>query len=150
MNPRGPDLLAWQASAVDPAKFGTSFAAARVSNLLAVSRAWLLQVAANLEVRRGDPGGVPLVGVAVIDRNFMEDRPPYDPPMPWQALPMIGLAPAVEELAPLVEIEERLREPVSARILLQRAAERTRPAQDTSAPAISGRALHAFLDGMTT
>jgi hypothetical protein len=102
----GPDVLAWGRSAVAPHPPGTSFAAARVSAMVAFARAWLWNVRANVDLALGRPTGVPLVGVFVIDIGFMSDDRQYSPPAPWAALPLIGAL--AGELDPLVTIADEL------------------------------------------
>jgi len=142
----GPDILAWGQDPFDTSEFGTSFAAARVSNMLTVSRAWLLQVHANIEHRAGRPFGVPLVGVGIIDRGFGGD-PRYDAPEPWGALSVL----AAEQggLDGIAEYADRLLDPELARDVVQAAAIASSSAEGLSAPALTDDSLVAFLDGLT-
>jgi subtilase family protein len=142
----GPDILAWGQDPFDTSEFGTSFAAARVSNMLTISRAWLSQVHANIEHRAGRPFGVPLVGVGIIDRGFGGD-PCYDAPERSGALPV--LAAEHGGLDGIDDYEERLLDPQLARDVVQAAAIVSSSADGLSAPALTDDGLLAFLDGLT-
>jgi hypothetical protein len=138
-----PDLLAWGQNPFVENDFGTTFAAARVSVMVALARAWLLQVAANVDRRDGRDFGVPLVGIAFIDKGFA-GPPKYGPRQPFRALPFI--ASTASSLAPLEGMIDRLRDPASARVLVEAAARATSTAAGLSAPSITATRLQRFLD----
>jgi hypothetical protein len=136
--------------------FGTASAAARISVLTALTSAWLLQVAANIDRIAGRPYGVPLVGVAVIDRRLAE-RPP--PPPEWElpALPVLATNPTAFDALPertaqqLAHYLTDVGGPHAARAVLLAAAETTSPQSvvDLSAPSLTPPRLAGFLDGLT-
>lgn len=149
----GPDLLAWGADLMSDKSQGTSFAAARVTRMLALIRAFLLQIAADLDRRAGRPFGVPLVGFVVLDRGF---DPAAFPRLDWPALPVLVLGDTAWD-----GIDDHLRGqlagtltgstvPVLARSVLMEAAGRcTPPGARLSAPALSIEFLVRYLSAMT-
>ena len=153
----GPDLLAWGQSGIsdDPADFGTSFAAPRVSYLIALVRAWLLQVLANVDRSLGQSFGVPLVGVAVVDRGAAllpsrQRTPEFD------ALPVLGTDPkGLETLSPglLQQIGRAMAWPagpaLSKRILLQAVSPPAIALNGLSAPFAHTAAVLSHLDSIT-
>lgn len=142
----GPDLLAWGQDALDPGEFGTSFAAPKVTFMVALAHAWLLQLAANLHRLDRQPFGVPLVGIGIIDRGFEGPRP-YAPPPDWGALPVVDANnAAVGAIRPLAA---RLSDPQLARSLVQAAADETSPATGLSAPSIDRERFESYLDSLT-
>jgi len=143
-----PDLLAWGQNPYLPDDFGTSFAVARVTAMLALARAWLLQVAANVDRLAGRPFGVPLVGVDVIDRGFAGD-PGFDELQDWQALPVLESTAPARALARLEELVAQLHHPSAARSILEAAARETSTGVGLSAPSLTLGRLEAFLDGLT-
>lgn len=87
----GPDLAAYGASALDPNKVGTSFAAPRVSGCARLVVAAFLQVRRLVLLARGaPPHGVPLVGLGIIDAygSKIWGPPRSLPPIP--GLPITG------------------------------------------------------------
>jgi subtilase family protein len=154
-NPIGPDILAWGQDPFDPDGFGTSFAAPRVAYMVAIARAWLLQLAANLNRLAGRPYGVPLIGCAVIDRYF--PKPPEPIQVDWAALPVIAsdddfLRFLVGARSP-GQLADVLVGPVgmiASRSLVQKAAQATSPSVTPamSAPSITLERLLGFLDEM--
>lgn len=149
----GPDLLAWGADVLSAAGQGTSFAAARVTRMLGLIRAFLLQVVADLDRRAGRPFGVPLVGCVVLDRGF---DPAAFPRLDWPALPVLMLADDA-----WAGVDEHLRGqlagaltspavPVLTRSVLMEAAGRcTPPDARLSAPALSIEFLVRYLGAMS-
>ena len=139
-----PDVLAWGQSALATSERdrGTSFAAARVSGLIAVVRTWLSMLQANLI---GDGTGVPLPGVFVIDKEFIGAPRPYDVPDPFPAIPLVATRPsAVEALRPL---DGRLDTPLASRAVLTAAA--TTDSPSSPSPFISEQRLLAWLEHAT-
>lgn len=150
----GPDILAWgldpfAADPSAPGAYGTSFAAAAVSNLLVLTRAWLLQVAANCNRLSGLEFGVPLVGIAVLDMEF-NGPPLWGPPQDWPALPVLGTIDGA--LDPFLDASSApsVATSLAARHLLLAAARSTTPTPSPplSAPSISRARLLEFLDGL--
>jgi hypothetical protein len=136
--------------------FGTSFAAARMSRMVAVTRAFLLEVAANIDRLAGRPFGVPLVGVEVVDRRFAP-QPPDPPGLSVRALPVLATVEGAIDLVPATAADALARYlegpggPSAARYVLQAAAKATSPTPETrlSAPSLTPRRLTDFLDGLT-
>lgn len=154
----GPDLLAWGQSGIsdDPDDFGTSFAAPRVSFLIGLVRAWLLQVLANVDRSLGQPFGVPLVGVVVVDRgaallpNRHQGGPEFD------ALPVLGTSPESLERLPagvLRQIGEAIAWPagpaLSQQLLVQAVSHPAAARPDLSAPFADTAAVLSHLDAFT-
>lgn len=146
----GPDVLTWGQDLLSQDWFGTSFAAARISGMVAVTAALLATVRANLDRIRGRDYGVPLVGVAVIDRGF--DAPHrVRPRVDLGALPVYGVThdaftgtnPAL--LGELAKALERPTIPSAARVLVQTAAVATSKAVGTSAPSLTRAQLISWL-----
>jgi hypothetical protein len=156
-DPAGP---ADTSDAPDPAGgpegFGTGCAAARITVLVALTSAWLLQVAANIDRLAGRPYGVPLVGVAVVDRRFAA-QPPGPPALALPALPVLATGRAAFDALPertaqqLAHYLTDVGGPHAARAVLLAAAETTSPQSvvDLSAPSLTLPRLTAFLDGLT-
>jgi hypothetical protein len=152
----GPDILAWGQNLFDEKAFGTSFAAAGVTRMLVLTRAWLLQVLANIDRVAGRSFGVPLVGAVVIDRHFAPDG--LGPPaFGWPALPVIATSSDAFELmtpADASHLGDALAQPVghrASRAVLLAAAAATTPATPIplSAPSLTLPRLAEFLDGLT-
>jgi Subtilase family len=143
----GPDILAWGASALNTARVGTSFAAARASRFVVLARAWLLQLNANLGRIAAEPFGVPLVGVAVVDKDFYRTPPAYSSPVDWRALPVMRAN--VDEAGPLEGLGEQLVQPSSPRRLVESAARSTSAANGASAPSLTADAFLVYLDELT-
>jgi hypothetical protein len=152
----GPDILAWGQDSMSAAWFGTSFAAARVSRMMVWTRAWLLQVLANIDRFAGGSFGVPLVGAAVVDRHAAP-KGLGPPAFGWAALPVIGTqAGALESLSEVErrQLGELLAWPAghyAARAVLQAAAVETspRPAIALSAPSLTPARLAVFVDELS-
>lgn len=154
-NPQvGPDVLAWGQSGLtdDPRFFGTSFAAPRVSFLVAFVRAWLLQLVANVDRALGFPFGVPLVGVAVIDRAASVLPHRQTDAAELDALPVFGTRQQAFDVLPgetLRSIGQALSWPATAQIsrqLLLEATAATGPRPTLSAPFADLTAVVAYLD----
>lgn len=151
VNPQvGPDVLTWGQDALSEDGFGTSFAAARMSHMAALCRAWLFEVAANVDRLANRPFGVPQVGVAIVDRG-LASMPPAAGEL--AALPMLESAPGALD-DPLDAVAAWLRgwEAVAAtRRLLLTAATATTPATAVplSAPSLTPERLKQFLDGLS-
>lgn len=151
VNPEvGPDLLTWGQDALSDEGFGTSFAAARMSQMVAICRAWLFEVSANVDRLRGLPFGVPQVGVAVVDRGLVT--------MP----PAVGSLAALPVLAATTDAFNGLVLEVLAkalhgwgaivatkRLILAAASETTPTTASLSAPSLTPQRLKEFLDRLT-
>ena len=149
-NPQvGPDVLTWGQDALSDDGFGTSFAAARMSQMATLCRAWLFQVAANIDRLAGRPFGVPEVGVAIVDRELATIPPSADE---LAALPVLEAAPGALEQRALDGFAAALKgwEAVGAtrRLLLAAAA---MPPTDVplSAPSLTPKRLKQFLDSVS-
>jgi hypothetical protein len=138
-------VLAWGQDPFAPDVMGTSFAAPRIAAMVAVARAWLLQVAANIDRAAGRPFGVPLVGVAIVDRGFAGE-PEYAPPADRAALPVL---PATGAVGSLPDVAEQLVAPGLARVVVESAARATSTAAGLSAPSLTAERFLAYLDGLT-
>lgn len=152
----GPDILAWGQDLLSVDGFGTSFAAALMSRMIVWTRAWLLQVLANIDRLSGGQFGVPLVGAMIVDRRFnAEGLEPAD--FDWAALPVLATQPgAVETLAvdEILALGERVAWPRThhaTRAVVQAAAVATSPETTIplSAPSLTPQRLAAFLDELS-
>lgn len=146
----GPDLLTWGQDLLSSDGFGTSFSAARLSGMVAVTAAYLATVRANLDQRAGRSFGVPLIGIAIVDRGFAEPRAIPDR-LDLGALPVFtATAGAIGGLKPdgLDELVEALSGPtwpLAARSLLLTAAHETSSTPGLSAPSLSRERLTSWL-----
>jgi subtilase family protein len=152
----GPDILAFGQDPFDENEWGTSFAAAGVTRMLVLTRAWLLQVLANIDRLAGGRFGVPLVGGVVIDRHFAANGlgpPSFD----WPALPVIATSPGELERLTVEEVNRlgsALAWPVghsASKAVLLAAAAATSPSPEVplSAPSLTLARLGTFLDSLT-
>jgi subtilase family protein len=151
----GPDILAWGQDALSSTtSIGTSYAAARVSGMVVLTRTWLFQVAANIERLAERPFGVPLVGLVMVDERFAPLAPPT---FNWDALPVLA---TMADPFPYLSREARQNLAAhlvgspgvqAARVLVEAAAKATSPevTGQLSAPSITLERLKTFLDELT-
>jgi len=146
----GPDVLAWGQNPYVDNEFGTSFSAARASGMVAVTAAVLATLRANLDREAGRPFGVPLIGIAVIDRGFARPeliRPRTSlPALP--VLPVANGAFAGTDSGTLDEFAGALGPPTwptLARRVVTAASIATSPTPNLSAPAITKPGLVRWL-----
>jgi hypothetical protein len=120
------------------------------------TQAWLLQVVANIDRLAGASFGVPLVGAAIVDRQFREEG--LDPPtFDWPALPVVSTRTgALEALMPddLQNLRKRIASPWThhmTRVLVETAAATTspQPAVPLSAPSLARERLIGFLEDLS-
>jgi hypothetical protein len=146
----GPDVLTWGQDALARDWFGTSFAAARTSAMVAICRAWLFELAANLDRLAGRPFGVPQVGIAFVDRELKTMQPAA---LDLAALPVIKSTPGAidgphDKLAAALAGWEAVG---ASRRLLLKAAAATTPTTSVplSAPSLTPERLKQFLDALS-
>jgi hypothetical protein len=147
----GPDILTWGQDALSDDWFGTSFAAARMSRMVALCRAWLFEVAANIDRIAGRAFGVPQVGVAVVDRA-LTSIPPGNGEL--AALPVLESASDAldtRSLEPLAAVLRGWEAVAATRRLVVAAATSTTPTTTTplSAPSLTPDRLQRFLDELS-
>ncbi|MBA3735287.1 MAG: S8 family serine peptidase [Actinobacteria bacterium] len=147
----GPDILAWGKDATSENGFGTSFAVVLVSRMATLCRAWLWQLAANIERLAGRPYGVPLMGIAFVDREIA----PFAPTPPrLRALPVLhATSPVLEQpkLQPTADaFKFRPAVDITRRLLVAAAAETSpKTATPLSAPSLTPERLQRFLDNLS-
>jgi hypothetical protein len=140
----GPDILAYGASALDPNKLGTSFAAPRVAYMIALCTAWLFQVQANFLRLTQRHFGVPLIGVAIVD---LDGEVRGDPEPTYPAMPVFHVAPTSEvELVDAMNAHGRwVVGPAEAKNLLLAAADAHGRDPLTNIPCITHASLMNFV-----
>ncbi len=91
----GPTCVAWGANQYAAGDIGTSFAAPRVVHSALLVCAAIVQLQAAVRRAAGGPGGVRLVGAAVVDSFGAEGRQwwPEADRLPATSLPVLGLHP---------------------------------------------------------